>query len=290
MMFRRLAAGFAIAAIAVTAAACGSSGDDKPKVDVAKDVKFKAGTTMAKLHDADKITIGTKYDQPGIGFKNPATGQLEGFDVEMGKIVAAKLGIAPDKISWKEVVSKNRETFIQQNQIDIMIGSYSITDDRKKLVDFAGPYYVTGQQLLVRKDDNSINGPTQLKGKKVCSVTGSTSLDTVEQKYGANPIPFDTYQKCVDSLLDKQVDAVTTDGAILLGYAAQKPDDLKVVGDAFSTENYGIGLKKGDQAFRDFLNDTIEGSYKDGSWKKAFTDTLGKAKVPTPTPPKVDRY
>lgn len=291
MMFRRLAAGFALAAITLgSVAACGSSDDDSSTPDVASDVTFKAGTTMAKLHDAGKITIGTKYDQPGIGYKDPTTGDLEGFDVEMGKIVAAKLGIDPDQIQWKEVVSKNRETYLQNNQIDIMIGSYSITDDRKKLVDFAGPYYVTGQQLLVRKDDDSIKGPDTIKGKKICSVSGSTSLDTVQQKYGANPIPFDTYSKCVDQLLDKQVDALTTDGAILLGYAAQHPDDLKVVGDAFSTENYGIGLKKGDDDFRAFLNDTIEGSFKDGSWKKAFDDTLGKSGVEAPQPPKVDRY
>lgn len=290
MMFRRLAAGVALAAVAVTAAACGGGGEDKPEVDVAKNASFDAGTTMAELNKAGSITIGTKYDQPGIGYKNPATGELEGFDVEMGKIVAAKLGIDPGDITWKEVVSKNRETFIQNDQIDIMIGSYSITDDRKKLVDFAGPYYVTGQQLLVRKDDDSISGPNDIQGKKICSVSGSTSLETVEQKYGANPIPFDTYSKCVDQLLDGQVDALTTDGAILLGYAAQHPKDLKVVGDPFSTENYGIGLKKGDDAFRSFLNDTIEASYKDGSWKKAFQATLGKSGVSAPEPPKVDRY
>lgn len=289
MMFRRFAVGLAVAAIAVSGAACGNS-DDKSKPEVDKSATFKAGTTMAKLHDAGKITIGTKFDQPGIAYKDPASGDLQGFDVEMGKIMAGKLGISPDKINFKEVISKNREDFIKNGTVDFVIGSYSITDDRKQIVDFAGPYYVTGQQLLVKKDDDSIKGPDDLKGKKVCSVTGSTSIDTVEKKYGANPVPFGTYTECVNQLTGGSVDAVTTDGAILLGYAAKQPDKLKVVGDAFSTENYGIGIKKGDTAFRGWLNDQIEGSFTDGTWKKSFANTLGKSGVDTPEAPKVDRY
>ena len=289
MMLRRFAVGLAVTALAFTGA-CGGGSDAKSKTDVDKNANFKSGTTMAKLHDAGKITIGTKYDQPGIAYKDPASGDMEGFDVEMGTLIAGKLGIDPDNIQFKEVISKNREDFIKNGSVDFVIGSYSITDDRKQIVDFAGPYYVTGQQLLVKKDDNSINGPDDLKGKKVCSVTGSTSIATVEEKYGANPVPFGTYTECVNQLTGGSVDAVTTDGAILLGYAAKQPDKLKVVGDAFSTENYGIGIKKGDTAFRSWLNDQLEASFQDGTWKKAFEDTLGKSGVDTPEPPKVDRY
>jgi len=287
MKFRHFAIGAAVAAIAVTTA-CGSSDDDKSSTKPDTKASFASGTTMAKLSSAGKITIGTKYDQPGIAYKDPATGDMGGFDVEMGRLIAAKLGI--DKVDFKEVISKNREDFIKQGSVDFVIGSYSITDDRKQIVDFAGPYYVTGQQLLVAKDDDSIKGPEDLKGKKVCSVTGSTSIATVEEKYGANPVPFGTYTECVNQLTGGSVDAVTTDGAILLGYAAKQPDKLKVVGDAFSTENYGIGLKKGDTAFRTWINDQLDKSFTDGSWKKAFDDTLGKSGVSTPEPPKVDRY
>ncbi len=295
MFVRKLAIGVAAAAT-LLATAC-NSGDDKKdssssKPTVNASATFAAGTTMAKLQKDKKIVIGTKKDQPGVAFQNAATGEFEGFDIEMAKIVAAKLGLDPSdkkQVEFKEVVSKNRETFVRNGTINIMIGSYSITDDRKKLIDFAGPYYTTGQQLLVQKKDDSIKGPTDLKGKKVCSVTGSTSIKTVEEKYGAKPVPFDTYTECVDQLKNGDVDAVTTDGAILLGFASKSPDDLKVVGDAFSTENYGIGLKKGDTAFRTFLNETIEGSVSDGSWKKAFDGTLGKAGVEAPDAPKVDK-
>jgi glutamate transport system substrate-binding protein len=242
---------------------------------------------MAKFNDAGSIKVGVKFDQPGIGFRKPG-GEPEGFDIEIAKIIAAKLGIEPDGIKWIETVSKNREPFLQNGTVDIVAASYSITDERRQVVGQAGPYYVTGQQLLTRKDDTSITGPDNLKGKKVCSVTGSTSIKTVEEKYGAQPAPFGTYSECVQQLLNKQVDAVTTDGAILLGYAAQNPDKLQVVGEAFSEERYGIGFKKGDKAFCEFLNKTLQESFEDGSWQKAFDETLGKSGSKAPEPPTVD--
>lgn len=273
--------------LALAAAACGGGGDDAA-TPVEKDAKFAAGTTMAKLHDAGSIKVGVKFDQPGIGFKKPGSDAPEGFDIEIAKIVAAKLGIDPSKIKWTETISKNREPFLQNGTVDIVTASYSITDERRKVVGQAGPYYVTGQQLLVRKDDSSITGPDALTGKKVCSVTGSTSIKTVQEKYGAQPAPFGTYSECVQQLLNKQVDAVTTDGAILLGYAAQNKDKLQVVGDPFSEERYGVGFKKDDKAFCEFIAKTLKDAFADGSWQDAFDKTLGKSGVEAPEPPTVD--
>lgn len=279
----------AVAALSVALTGCGKSTSDSATSapSVAK-ASFASGTKMEALNKAGSIKIGVKFDQPGLGYKDPAKGAPEGFDIEMGKIVAAKLGIPADKIEYVETVSKNREAFIQNGTVDIVIASYSITPERKQIVGMAGPYYVTGQQLLVRKDDSSIKGPENLGGKGVCSVTGSTSIKTVAEKYGATPKPFGTYSECVQALLNKTVDAVTTDGPILLGYAAQDPDKLKVVGEPFSTERYGIGYTKDDSAFCKFLTDTITGSFKDGAWKDAFKNTLGKAGVEAPKPPEVD--
>jgi ABC-type amino acid transport/signal transduction systems, periplasmic component/domain len=224
--FRPLVA--AALALPLLLTACG--GDDDAPTQVESNTNFAAGTTMAKLSEAKSVKIGVKFDQPGLGYKKPGTDTPEGFDVEIAKIVAAKLGIEPGQIEWVETVSKNREPFLQNGTVDMVVASYSITDERRKTVGQAGPYYVTGQQLLVRKDDSSITGPDALTGKKVCSVTGSTSIKTVQEKYGAAPVPFATYTECVQQLLNNSVDAVTTDGSILLGYAAQQPDKLKVVG------------------------------------------------------------
>lgn len=275
-------------ATALLLAACGG-GDGGVDVEVQENPKFESGSTMAKLSDAGSIKIGVKADQPGVGFKDPATGDYVGFDIEMGKIIAAELGIEPDKIKWIETVSDNREPFLQQGRVDIVIASYSITDERRAVVGQAGPYYVTGQQLLVREEDkDKITGPDDLKGVKVCSVTGSTSIERAEKDYGAKPVPFATYSECVEQLQNNQVDAVTTDGAILLGYAADDPDNLEVVGEPFSEERYGIGFKKDDQAMCDFLRETIEKSFENGSWEEAFAATLGEAGVDAPEPPQVD--
>ncbi|MBA2768113.1 MAG: glutamate ABC transporter substrate-binding protein [Sporichthyaceae bacterium] len=286
MSARRLRGLGAAAALALALTACG--GGDDAATEVVTDAKFPAGSSMAKFNEAGTIKIGTKFDQPGIGAKKPGADAPEGFDPEMAKIVAAKLGIEPDKIKWVETVSDNREPFLQNGTVDLVFASYSITDERRQVVGQAGPYYVTGQQLLVAKDDDSIKGPDDLEGKKVCSVEGSTSIKTVEEEYGANPAPFATYSECVQQLLSGSVDAVTTDGAILLGYTAENPDKLKVVGDAFSEERYGIGFKKDDTKLCNFLNETLEASFEDGSWQEAFDQTLGEAGVEAPEAPTVD--
>ncbi|MEQ4204821.1 glutamate ABC transporter substrate-binding protein [Actinopolymorpha sp. B17G11] len=275
----------AVAALVLSACGGGTGVD----VEVADNPEFASGTTMAKLADAGKITIGVKMDQPGIGYKEPGADAPTGFDIEMGKVIAAKLGVAPEDITWKETVSDNREPFLQNGTVDIVLASYSINDERRQVVGQYGPYYITGQQLLVREEDKDrITGPQQLADVKTCSVTGSTSLDKVADDYGASPVPFDTYSDCVNQLLNGSVDAVTTDGAILLGYAAQKPDELEVVGKAFSEERYGIGYTHGDTEMCKFLDETIQGAVEDGTWAEAFEATLGESGVKTPTPPKPD--
>ena len=291
MRFTRTKAVLAAVALAATVSACGgNAGQDSggPKVEVKKDAAsdFKAGTRMKDLAESGKITIGVKFDQPGIGFKGATDKMPKGFDPEIGKILAASLGIAPEDITWKETVSDNREPFLQKGEVDLVIASYSITPERRKVVGQAGPYYVTGQQLLVKKGSD-IKSVGDIKGKEVCSVTGSTSLDNVEAK-GAKPRGFDTYSECVDQVLNGSVDSMTTDGAILLGYAAEHPDELEVVGDPFSEENYGVGYSKKYPEMCQWITDTIKKAEDDGDWAKAFEATLGKSGVDTPQPPAMD--
>ena len=267
-------------------AACGSD-DEGPDVKVEKASDLTG--VPKQLADAGKIKIGVKFDQPGVSNKEPGSDAPVGFDDEMGKIIAAKLGIDEGDIEWIETVSDNRESFIDNGTVDLVIASYSITDERRQVVGQAGPYYVTGQQLLVREEDkDKITGPDTLEGVKVCSVTGSTSIETVTKEYDAKPVPFDTYSDCVTQLQNGSVDAVTTDGAILLGYAAQAPDELEVVGDAFSEERYGVGYKNGDAEMCKFITDTLQSAMDNGDWAKAFEATLGQSGVETPEPPELD--
>ncbi|KRE97382.1 glutamate ABC transporter [Nocardioides sp. Soil774] len=291
MRLIRTKAIIATAGLALSLAACGDAGSDdtaSTDVDVAENAadSFDDGTAMKELADAGKITIGVKFDQPGIGFKGATDDMPKGFDPEIGKILAASLGIAPEDIEWKETISDNREPFLEEGEVDLVIASYSITDERRQVVGQAGPYYVTGQQLLVASDSD-IASLDDVKGKEVCSVTGSTSLDNIKAE-GAKPRGFDTYSECVDQVLSGTVDAMTTDGAILLGYAAENPDELKVVVDPFSEERYGVGYSKDKPEMCQWIVDTIKKAEDDGDWDAAFEATLGQSGVDTPEPPAMD--
>jgi glutamate transport system substrate-binding protein len=288
MRFKRTKALTAAVGLSLALVACGGESGEVD-VDVAENPEFDSGTKMAELADAGSIKIGVKVDQPGIGFQQPGADSPEGFDIEVGRILAAALGIAAEDIDWVETVSDNREPFLQKGTVDMVIASYSITDERREVVGQAGPYYVTGQQLLVREEDkDSITSPEDTEGLKVCSVTGSTSLERMVQDYGADPVPFSTYSECVDQLENGTVDAVTTDGAILLGYAADNPDELEVVGEPFSEERYGVGYNKDEAEMCQFITDTLQSAMDDGTWAEAFEETHGESGVETPEPPAMD--
>ena len=270
-----LAAGLALAA-------CSSNTPSFPAEAGAP--SFPAGTTMDRLHRAGAITVGVKVDQPGFGFRNMVTGKLEGFDIEIAELIAAGLGLAPEQIHFVEAISSKREELLQQRQVDIIVATYSMTPDRAEKVGQAGPYYATGQQLLVRAEDKSkITGPDDLSGRRVCSARGSTSYKRMSHVYPTvQVIGADYYTQCVQKLLGKDVDAVTTDGTILAVYAAQEPDKLAVVGKPFSTEEYGVGYPKDDFAFCRYITNVLRQGISDGAWDRAFDDTLGKAGVPRP--------
>ncbi|ABY22921.1 glutamate-binding protein [Renibacterium salmoninarum ATCC 33209] len=253
-----------------------SEGGSEAAYKVADNVSLSGSPTFDKIKSNGKITIGVKEDQPGLGFKDPATGEYSGFDIEIARWMAASLGLSADKIQFQAIASSNREQALANGQVDLYVGTYSITDKRKALVDFAGPYFVTGQGLLVKKDNTSINSEKDLAGKTVCSATGSTPIQNIKAKFpDTKTTEFDLYSKCVEQVKNGSADALTTDQAILLGYAAQDPDNLKVVGPPFTTEKYGIGVKKGDTALRTFLNDTLTKG-KD-VWTKIYDSTLGKS-------------
>ncbi|HEX6351878.1 glutamate ABC transporter substrate-binding protein [Actinophytocola sp.] len=300
MRVRSLAIGLLVGGLALTA--CGKEGTPagdsgvgegpSTTAEVATDVKIEGSPTFDRMTQNDKVVIGVKEDQPGLGYKDPTTGEYSGFDIEIAKLIAAKLGFEESKIEFKTVQSAGREAAITNGDVDYYVGTYTINDKRKAQISFAGPYFVAGQDLLVRKDDTSITGKDTLKGKKVCSVTGSTPIQKVRDEALTEPeniVEFQGYSQCVDKLLTKEVDAVTTDDAILKGYAAQDPDALKVIGKPFSEEPYGVGLAHDDKALRDAINDILEKAKDDGTWQDLYDSTLGKSGSKSEAPD-VDRY
>jgi glutamate transport system substrate-binding protein len=238
-----------------------------------------------------KVIVGIKFDQPGLGLKEGDG--YTGFDVEVAKYVAKDLGYTD--VEFKETPSAQRETLLASDQVKMIFATYSITDDRKKKVSFGGPYFQAGQDLLVAAANTDITGPEALNGKKLCSVTGSTSAKKIQDQF-ANQVQlqeYDTYSKCVDALASGAIDAVTTDNVILAGFAAQTQyaGKLKVVGKTFSTERYGVGIKMGDTKLCNAINASLTKMVSDGSWQKALDDTVGKSGFKPDTavnPPKPD--
>ncbi|AKU16604.1 glutamate ABC transporter substrate-binding protein [Luteipulveratus mongoliensis] len=276
MQIRRMSGVAVVAAAALMLAACG---DDK---------KDDGGSTGGGA--GGKIAIGIKYDQPGLGFKDGS--KFTGFDVAVATYVAKELGYSADKIDFKVSPSKQREKMLAAGTVKMTFATYSITDKRKKEVSFAGPYFVAGQSLLV-KSDSGITGIKDLAGKKVCSVTGSTSVDNLKkQQPNLVPQKYDDYSACASALADGVIDAMTTDDAILAGYANQDTykGKFKLVGEPFSEERYGVGLKKGDTATCTKVNTAIAKMISSGEWKKAVEANLGTDyKYNTTTnPPKQD--
>jgi glutamate transport system substrate-binding protein len=296
MKLRTLAVGLMVGALALTG--CGQEGSPggggAPVVtqDAAAGVAVEGSPTFDAMTQRGRVVIGVKEDQPGLGFKDATTNEYSGFDIEIARLVAAQLGFTPDKIDYKPIPSAAREDSIERGEVDYYVGTYTINDNRKQRVSFAGPYYMAGQSVLVRSDETAIINKDTMKGKKVCSVTGSTPIQRVRDQGLTEPeniVEFQTYTQCVDQLLNNQVDAVTTDDAILAGYASQQPDRLKLVGEPFSQEPYGIGLARDDTALRNKINDVLQTAEDDGTWKQIYDGTLGKSGA-TATAPPIDRY
>lgn len=282
------AAGVLVLAGCTDSSAPEGDGGDAP---TGEKIPYEDGTTMAELAEAGSIKIGTKFAQPLFGLAGP-DGVPVGFDIEIGKIIAGQLDIAPEDIEWVETVSANREPFIQSGEVDIVIATYTINDERKEVISFAGPYYEAGQDILVASGNpEGIEGPEWFEENPdatVCTVSGSTSLTNI-QEYTTNVLEAADYADCLDPIRNGQAVAVTTDNVILAGLADQSDGEFEVVNNPFTAEPYGIGLALDDTDFRMWINDVLEQSYEDGSWDAAWESTAGVV-LDLPEPPAVDRY
>lgn len=253
---RRMSAVAVAAVAALTLAACGDS--ESP------------GASGSSGGD---VTIGIKFDQPGLGLKSGDS--YSGLDVDVANYIAKDMGYG--KVTFREAPSKQREQLIKSGQVNMVIATYSVTDARKKEVSFAGPYFIAQQALLVRKG-SGITGTDSLSGKKLCSVSGSTSATKIKEKVpGVNLQEFDTYSKCAEALGAGRIDAMTTDDTILSGYAnqAQYKGKFEVVQGVGGDEIYGIGIKKGDTGLCNRINTSLKKMVDSGEWQKAVTKNLG---------------
>lgn len=303
MRFKKaIAAVGLLAAATLTLAGCnsgspassGGTGDDSAASSetpwkVAEGFTLEGSPTFDKMQERGKVVIGVKEDQPGLGYLDNVSNERSGFDVDIARWIAASLGFDEDHIEYKAIASANREQAIVNGDVDYYVGTYSITDKRKADIDFAGPYFITGQGLLVKKGGEDYQSLEELSGKTVCSATGSTPIQNIKENFPEiKTQEYDLYSACVEDLINGQVDAVTTDQAILIGYAAQDPDNLMVTtGPLLTEEKYGVGLPKGDDALRAHINEL----FTDGGtvWKAIFDRNLGDSGIKVDQP-EVDAY
>ena len=273
-----------LAAATLALAACGGddggddvAADDPTAAPEVQQDEFEPGSRMAELQEQGSLTVGTKFDQPLFGLQN-LDGEPEGFDVEVAKLIAGKLGLSEDQIEFTETVSANREPFLEQGEVDMVVATYTINDTRDEVIDFAGPYFLAGQDILVKAGNpDGIMGEDDLAGKTVCSVAGSTPAGYVEDNIpDAELVLVDAYTKCRDALQNGQVQAVTTDNVILSGYVSEAPEEFELVGEPFTEEPYGIGVPEGQEEFCEFVNEALAEAAEDGSLQEAFDATAGE--------------
>ncbi|WP_231642788.1 glutamate ABC transporter substrate-binding protein [Nocardia sp. NRRL S-836] len=244
---------------------------------------------VGRVSSKDRMTIAVSYDQPGLAVRR-LDGAYRGFDVDVAKFIAKELGIDEPNITWKEAQPGNRETLLTSGEADMVVSTYSITDKRKQVIDFVGPYFVAGQDLLVRINENRITGPKSLNSQlKLCSTAGSTSAAYVKEQF-AKDVKLEEYAKfsdCVTALLAGNVDAVTTDDVLLAGYAAQNPELLRVVGQPFSKEEYGVGLRRDDPESKAKVQAALQKMIDTGAWRKSLEANIGSSGYKIPDPPKL---
>jgi glutamate transport system substrate-binding protein len=284
----------------VVLVACTSATKNAPSTLAAPvpDSPTEATSRLQAIRASGRVTIGVKKDVPLFGLADPKTGELSGFDIEIAVGIAKRLFPTDAKpgsrITFIEALSKDRESLLQQGTVDLVVSTYTINDARKQLVDFAGPYYIAGQDVLTKRErveSGEITGIDDVNGRKVCSVRGSTSLlnlQTAAPKADVSVLR-NKYSECFDELRAGNVDAMTTDDVILLGLA-QTDRRFMLTGNPFRTEPYGIGVPKGDDTLRALVNDALQQMFDDGEWSAAFQRTVGTAGALVPLPPAIDRY
>jgi len=272
---RTLATLLAVAATA-TLAACSSGGGG-------------SAPTNNGATGTGKITIGIADDIPGVSIKSD--GSYEGFDIDTAAFIAGKLDVPTQNITWKPIDSSERLTVLERGEADLVVSTFSITPEREKQISFSKPYFVAHQDLLIRRNDDSITGPETLNGKILCAASGTTSADYVKSNYKGritlHEVP--TWSECVRNLANGDVDAVSTDDLILAGFAAepQYKGILKVVGKGFTDETYGVGVKKGDTEMLDKVNAALKEYIDSGAWKKSLDTWVAPSGYKIPSPPSV---
>jgi glutamate transport system substrate-binding protein len=282
---------------ALIIAGCGGGTKGASKLPLSSDTPipvpvFAPGTTMARIQQAGKLNVGTSFSQGAFSSRD-ASGNLTGFDIDLAQYIAQALfggtrAAAAQRINYVQAEANNRETFLQNGTIDVALGAYQITAARQAQVSFAGPDYETHGQAMVMSTDKRTQAISDLNGRNVC-VPSNTDLATplISAAPQVNVVTQPTLAQCESQLQSGAVDALV-DYDWTLAPVGQADSTVRLLNSFFNPADYGIGIKSGDGAFRQFLNSTLQDFEDDKQWAAAFAATLGKTGLGQPQPPRID--
>ncbi|ORX06943.1 glutamate ABC transporter substrate-binding protein [Mycolicibacillus trivialis] len=249
--------------------------------------KAEADAAVKGIRDRGRLIVGLDVGSNLLSFRDPITGEITGFDVDIAGEVARDIFGSPLQVEYRILSSAERITALQDKKVDIVVKSMSITCERRKHVNFSTVYLTAHQRILIPRD-SSITESADLSGKRVCVARGTTSLVRVRQ---ISPPPIIvsviTWADCLVALQQRQVDAVSTDDSILAGLVSQDPY-LNIVGSYMGEEPYGIGINLENTGLVRFVNGTLERIRRDGTWNTLYRRWL-TVLGPAPPPP-VPRY
>ena len=272
--------------VALLGAACGSEeptapaggGEEEPAEE------FPAGSTMAKIQEAGQLKAGVKYDVPLFGFKNPQSGDVEGFDVDLAQHVADALGV---ELKLVEAISDNRIPYLQEGTVDVVFSTMTITTDRDAEIDYSRPYFIAHGKVLVPGGSDVASIKDLGEGTTTCTALDSTYETTIIPKQAPDTEikALGTYSECFAQLQRGSVDALITDNVILAGFR-QQDETMEIVGEDLTTDPYGAGVKEGDTEFADFVSGVIDETLEDGTWQELYDKWIGEytgeeAELPT---------
>jgi aspartate/glutamate/glutamine transport system substrate-binding protein len=249
-------------------AACGS--DDKNNASSGSGSSSDGDNVLERIKERDKIVFGVKFDTSLFGLKNPSSGEVEGFDIDLAKALAKEILGDETKIEFKEVTSKTRIPLLNKGDIDAIIATMTVTKERAEEVDFTDIYFEAGQSLLVKKG-SAVQGIEDLtKDTTVLAVKGSTSTDNIRELAPDAPVlEFENYAEAFTALKAGKGEALTTDDSILAGMAASD-SNYELVGEKFTEEPYGIAVKKGEKELLDALNSGLEALNSSGEFDEIY--------------------
>jgi polar amino acid transport system substrate-binding protein len=244
-----------------------------------------AGSTMAEIAKRGRLIVGVDQNTNLFGMRNPSTGLIEGFDIDVASEIARAIFGDPNLVVPRVVEARERESALKSGEVDLVVRTYSITCERKKEVAFSTTYFLAHQKILA-VEGSGIHSVAELSGRRVCAVAGTTSLTRLLE---IDPKPDVTavtsWTDCLVMLQQGQVDAISTDDAVLAGLKDQDQKNLEIVGDSMGDEPYGVGVNKDHSDLVRFVNGVLDQMRVDGTWERLYDARLGSLLGPSPGPP-----